>query len=172
MNCSRSASDFNWLIFPKNPAFPAPLRPNIKFATSPAELRRIQRNRGDVEIGERIKFARLRDAVAIGVDPDLQLRENRVVDVDHAVVIGVILREIGEAGLGEGSEQFRRVVDRSIAVLVKNEKAFIASGQAARALGEKVIVQIEMHARLIERSGDKPSARQIEHEGVSAGEPE
>ena len=73
----------------------------------------------NTSIGERREFAGIALPVAIRIDPNLQIGEDRVIGVDLAVAIRVERPQIREGVAAERAEQFVRR-DRRIVVDVAN----------------------------------------------------
>src|SRR5690349_7817347 len=88
------------------------------------------------KLGKRVQLRGLRDPVVISILPEAQLCEDRVLFVDRAIAIVVILREGKEAvpqrasgrlRLRRGvSEHLGAIVDDAVTVAVQDEPGVIA----------------------------------------------
>ncbi len=124
----------------------------------------------DAELIERLQLARIGDAVAVEVLPDLQLGPQHVRGRDLAVAIGIELRQLGEAGLPDAAEHLRDVVDSAVAVDVPDQEAVVAL-QPAGAFGEQIMVDIEIDRTHAEIGRLDAVAIEIDHQRIGPVRP-
>ena len=129
-----------------------------------------ERDGRDARLGHGLKLAGVGQAIAVGIRPDTQVREDRVRGIDHAIGIAVVSGQLGEAGDPVAAEELAHVVDRAIGIPVQGQEGVAGEGPAHR-LGKAVAVDIEAHApvRHPARKLDLPVAVQVEDERVRAG---
>ena len=102
-------------------------------------------DRGDAQLRQAPELAGVADPVLVGVLPDAQLGEARVLRVDPTVGIGVQRGQRHEAVACRvvGAKQLVDVVDRAIAVAIEDEQAVVSLNPAG-ALREAVGVEVEV----------------------------
>ena len=101
-------------------------------------------------LGQGLEFARLGDAVLVGVLPDFHIGELGVLGIEDAIAIAVEVLERIEAiaGLlavgfdGVDAEQLAAIVDLAIAIAVQHEEAVVALDPAGAGL-QAVAIEVE-----------------------------
>ena len=129
----------------------AVLEGHIACGRQPCALRRADIDRlcrkieaGDARLIQRRQFARIRQAIAVQILPDFQLRPERVPVRDLAIAIGIQLRKLPITGLPHPAEHFGNIVYTAVAVPVPHQKTVIPR-QPAGTLGKEIAVDIEIN---------------------------
>ena len=126
-------------------------------------------DRGDAGLLQRFKLSRIDGAVAVGIDPDAQLRIDRIVGVDHAVAVGIVLRQRRKALGARPAEHFRDIGRAVLARLLQHQHAVVGLDPAG--IDGKAGAQHVEHRRYRahRREIDAPSG-EIEHQRVDVEE--
>ncbi len=124
----------------------------------------------DTEIAELGQFAVVADAVVVGILPDHEVTERRILAVDHAVMVAVEARQRGDA-IGEVAaierrrEQLVAAFDIAGAVDVEREDAVSAIGGPGDLVLGAVVVDVEGDT-VFERAERDAVVIEVEDDGV------
>ena len=109
---------------------------------------RNQVDAGDAHIGERLELAGFGHAVAVRVLPHAELCKVRIIDVEHAIAVAVVIGcqtlKVGQTITAK--DELRGIVDTAIPVAVKRQNSVAAPGPAG-VLANPVAVIVEGRPR-------------------------
>src|SRR5262249_16802546 len=96
----------------------------------------------DAQAGQAVELAGIGDAVAVGVEPDLQCAPRAVTGVNLEIVVRIQRHQLGKAILARGAEHLSDAVDGAVCVEVPYEKTGVAAGPGGL-LGEPAVGHVK-----------------------------
>ena len=151
-----------------------------------AFVSRVDVEGSDAEASKRVQLARIGDAIAVGVDPDPQLAPDRILCVDDAVMVGVIVLKCLKAIHGQDSglqagriaEQLAAVIDLAVVVDVPNQQP-VGRRDPTGLFGKAGVVKVEIStvriavgrrdAVAVEVENDRAAGRRVAEGGGPGG---
>ena len=130
----------------------------------------------DALLIQRGEFVALADAVLVEILPYAQRGEVGILRIDDTVVVGVFLRQCGEAvgGIARGAvgrrgvaEQLGAGIDHAVAVAIHDQQA-VVGGNPADTVLDAGGIDVEQQGRGFEGDGVEAVAVQVEGERVAA----